>query len=271
MLAALIATVATAACPPLPGVAALFAKPGVRVIWVGEVHGTTEQPALFGDIVCAASKTGRPIVVALERSQTEQAVWDMYLASDGGPAARAALTNSPEWTSKFQDGRSSRAIAALAERLRGYKAEGRITAVHMIIPNERPDISAAEHESLMAHSVERARDLAPNTLVLAYSGNAHAQKAMNTFRGETYALAAARLPPNEVLSIKLGGGSGAIWACEAPTCGPHAYDPPTQGGPRGIVSTGAPEGFDAVAYTGVPTTASPPAARPATPVPLSGL
>src|SRR5438552_2936988 len=119
------AVMASAACPDVPGAGALFERPTVRVVWVGEMHGTSEMPALFADLVCVASTTARRVVVALERGADEQPLWDRFLISDGGPAARAALLKGSDWTSPTQDGRNSVAMLALADRLREYKAQGR--------------------------------------------------------------------------------------------------------------------------------------------------
>ena len=106
-----VAAAAPEPCPEVPGSAVLFEQPAIRVVWVGEVHGTSEMPALFADLVCAAATTGRHVVVALERSQDEQPLWNSFLASDGGPTARAALLKGSLWTSTIQDGRSGKATS----------------------------------------------------------------------------------------------------------------------------------------------------------------
>ena len=89
---AAMAVATASSCPPVDGAAALFTEK-TKYVWVGEVHGTAEEPALFGDLVCQAAAT-RPVVVALERDVAEQPLWNAYLTSDGGAAARAAHCRS---------------------------------------------------------------------------------------------------------------------------------------------------------------------------------
>ncbi len=268
MIAGLLAALAALPpCPPLPGAEVLFARPETKVVWVGETHGSAEQPALFGDLVCAAGATGRPVVVVLERGRDEQPAWDAFLRSDGGAAARAALMNGPLWSGSVQDGRSSVAMLALAERLRGYVREGRVRTVRAMV-SDAPTVGREGYEAALA-ATTAAATVAPNGLVLAYSGSAHARKGPQTIGDETYREAALQLPAASTLSVKLEGAAGGYWNCQRDGCGVH----PSRGGPvhaRGVVVGGAPEGFDAVAYTGLPATASPPAGAPAEHVPLPG-
>ncbi len=123
MLALLAAgLMAAAPCTADDGVQTLFDDPAKRIVWVGEMHGAAQLPALFTDIVCAAARTGRPVVVALERGRSAQPAWDRFLASDGDAAAKADLLKADQWTAPLQDGRSSVAMLGLAERLRRDKA-----------------------------------------------------------------------------------------------------------------------------------------------------
>src|SRR2546421_11866261 len=124
---ALIMSVATSAaatpksdhCRIIGGLETLWSRPSLRWIVVGEQHGTAEMPAAFRDIVCNAAAAKRPIVVAVERSETEQADVDAFMRSDGGARARTVLLKGEVWQTKtFQDGRSSRAYLQLLESLR---------------------------------------------------------------------------------------------------------------------------------------------------------
>lgn len=253
---AAMAVATASSCPPVDGAAALFTEK-TKYVWVGEVHGTAEEPALFGDLVCQAAAT-RPVVVALERDVAEQPLWNAYLASDGGAAARAAFLQAPSWNWEVQDGRSSQAMLGLADRLRLAKRQGAIKDVKLILAG---GASAAVYEQSMAQAVLAARDADPRTLVMAFSGNLHAKRGENVGQGETYALAAKAMPVGETLLVVIRGGSGTAWNCRQ-ECGENP-----RGGwsdqARRVDFTNPPEGFDAVAYTGRSSTASPPAARPA--------
>ena len=259
VLIALVGPAAWAVCPDLPGAEMLFAQGKPRIIWVGEMHGTAEMPALFGDLICLAGKSGRKVVVALERPQDEQANWDAFLESGD----RARLMAWQLWTADIQDGRSSQAMLALAERLRGYKAEGWLIGVRMMqhpwgartITNYKLD-----NETSMADAVKDAADTWPEALILAYSGGLHARKTMSPVDKEL-PLAASLLPLGEVTSVDIMGQPGTAWACLADGCKVHSFGGDVHA--RGIVVDSPPEGFDAVAYTGLPNSASPPAVTPA--------
>jgi hypothetical protein len=257
-------------CADIPGVEVLFDRPSTRVIWVGEMHGTVEMPAMFGDLVCIASTRGRPVVVALERSQNDQALWDDFMTSDGTQADRDKLLNGVD--SKSQDGRSSEAMFVLAERLRKLKHQGRIIGVQLIVAPKRLDSDQshflAEHEAGMAHSVMEARRKQPDALVLVYSGMVHAQNSVSPF-DSSLRVAASLIPETERISMDLIGDSGEFWAC-TDRCKIQAYEGSDH--PRGVLlaseaksiddaSRAYATGYDVVGYIGMKLTASKPVAQ----------
>ena len=249
-----------AGCAPLAGSEQLFAaKPAV--VWVGEIHGTAEDPALFGDIVCLAATSRSPPVVALERDAQEQPLWDAYLKSDGREAARQAFLTGRAWNWEIQDGRSSQAMLGLAERLRVLKRRGRILGVVTILPKS-PAANAAEHEQRMAQAVTEAGGAHPGSMVLVLSGNTHARRSEGSAGGQAYRLAASYLPAASTVSVFISGGSGENWSCQQDGCGVHKMGGIEE--TRHVSMDGAPPGYDVIAFTGGLTTASPPAARPAT-------
>jgi hypothetical protein len=253
LLAAAIALAGPAAwagCPDLPGADALFAPRMPRIVWVGEIHGTAEEPALFGDLVCHAAQTGREVVVALERPHAEQPAWDRFL-QDGD---RTALLAQGLWAAPTQDGRSSQAMLALVERLRRFVAEGGVDAVVMMEADTARNVD--HREQAMADVVAEAAANHPQAVILAYSGNLHARKSQSPF-DSALSLAANRLPSKEVVSIDAQGRDGQDWSCQ-PDCGVHPYRGSDL--PRGVVPARRPdEGYDYEIFSGVPMTASPPA------------
>jgi hypothetical protein len=254
-------------CRDLPGAATLFDRPDVHVVWVGEQHGTEEMPAFLTDLACIAGTQSRTVIVALERTEDEQPDWDRFLASDGSASAVAALTEAPIWTNG-RDGRNSRAILAMAERLRHLKQDGRITGIRLIdrwagASNDRNGNHRDEEMAQAVSDIVRAK---PDALVLVYSGNLHAMKRRASWLpADVQNPAASYLPPAKILSVNLIGEKGEIWSCQASGCGQHIYSGES-GHARSVVLVGgsgddhqsvASEGFDALGYTGVPTTASP--------------
>jgi hypothetical protein len=163
------------ACQPLPGADALWSRPGVRFILVGEMHGTVETPELFGDLVCSAAASQRPIVVGLERATREQAAIDAFLAGDNHAAATDALLAENGW--HIFDGRSSRAMLKLLETLRGLQRNGRISEV-VAFDDARRDESDAARERRMAAALTAAADRHANALVVAFTGNLHASRKL---------------------------------------------------------------------------------------------
>lgn len=244
---------APACPPPLPGLDVLLKAP-TPIIWFGEIHGNNEMPAAFGDVVCVAGQGPRPVFVALERTTEEQTQWDTYLQSDGGLVARSQFLTGAQWTSPGQDGRSSKAIRALAERLRQWKKAGRIAGVVLFDaydPGKTRDRSMAD--ALMA-----AVKAHPGTVILAYSGNVH--NMSKPFAGEVKA--AGLLPAGTVTSVDMvGGANGRSWNAgvgDHPSGGidhAPAIEPVT----TPDAARFADQGYDYVAFLGRPTTASPPA------------
>ena len=250
---------------PLPGAQQLFAAPMPRIVWVGEVHGTVEQPRLFADLVSAASTVGRPVFVVLERDQAEQPFWDAYMASNGDNSAKAAFLRAHSWVWSFQDGRSSRAMMDLAERLRSLHQARHLAGVRLMIP----DIvfrTLDDYEGNMSRVVQGLAKSHPEAIILVFSGNAHASRGQRNSDGVTYTFAAGHLPAGSVTSVFIEGGPGWAWNCQT-DCGPN----PTDGYPshaRGVSISAEKPGYDAIAWTGLPSIASPPAAMPAVRVEL---
>lgn len=250
----LLAAAAIAACPPLPGVEQLWARAQVRTVILGEVHGTEEGPALFGDVVCHASLQA-PVVVALELRAAEQPELDDFMA--GGQAD--ALLATPSWSGRVRDGRSSRAMLRLLERLRALKAAGRVSAVVAVQPDYLPRRSQDYSEILMAAGWAQAGRDHPEARIFALVGNLHARKTRMDRPGLALTPAAMHLPPAETLSLDVEGG-GQAWYCRSATdCGPGPIGSaaPTARGVRlGVREDGA---YDGVFSSGTAWTASPPA------------
>jgi hypothetical protein len=242
------------ACPPLPAGMDAVLKAPTPIIWFGEMHGTNEMPALFGDAVCAAGRGRRPVIVALERSRQEQPLWEMFLKSDGGDSARGIFLTGVGWSGPEQDGRSSKAMLALAERLRQLKQAGRIQDVELFDVQE----DGKTRDQGMADDLMAVVNSHPDAVVLAYSGNVHNMGA--PFGNQVPAR--SLLPAGTATSVDIiGGAGGRSWNY-------GTGDHPSGGTDHapGVVPATTPEsalyarqGYDYVAFLGKPTTASAPA------------
>lgn len=253
MLRALLAlwfAVPIPACSPVPGAGALWSKPDLRFIVVGEMHGSVETPALFADLVSAAMSGTRPVVVGLERPVEEQADIDRFLTGTDHAAATHALPRHTTW--HMFDGRSSRAMLALLESLRALKADV------VSFDDRRPGETPAENEQRLA-AVLAAAARRPGALLLALTGNLHgSRKPIAAYGG--YPFMAMRLPPDQTLTLFAADRGGESWSQMNGACAPHAFKS-TNGVARGVDLTArAPmAGYDGVLSTGLPSTASPPA------------
>lgn len=229
-------------CRPIPGVDAVLDKPGVRWIVAGEIHGTTEMPAAFTDLLCAAVAKQLKVIVALEHPVSEQAQIDEFLSSDGDASAREKLTSVPIWHWKTADGRTSEAYLSLIERLRSFKRAGKISGVVAFQPSAKP-LSPAEYEREMSRIVEGASS-SPDVLVIALVGNVHARTTeWSKADGEHYMPMAGLLPRQQTVTLDMSGGGGTAWTCRRPAgtdpspdeaCGPHAIGNPHRIYPRGV-------------------------------------
>jgi hypothetical protein len=212
-------------CTEIPGAEQLNAA----ILVMGELHGTVEMPAQFGQLVCAAASKGggRPVLVGLEVYANGQAALDAFLDSDGGPAARQALLDQEFWRREYQDGRSSVARLALIDELRRYRAGGVKLAVRALDP-AKYDSSNERDAAMAATLVDEIESLHPvKTLVLI--GDVHAR----TLNGYPWDASAAYVPFAARLKAKYGAAvdavralasGGSAWTCGtavAAECGVH--------------------------------------------------
>lgn len=250
-----LAVSAASACPKVEGVDRLWARHETRWIMVGEMHGTSEMPATFGDIVCQAAATShRPVTVAVEQDEGMQPLIDAFMASDGGPAARAAFLQTPMW--RGRDGRASEAMFALYERLRRMKQAGQIRGVRAFVPTLHAITPDGPYNALMADRL-KAFGAEPGGLVLAYMGSVHAAKSSFGQGEHAFLPAAADLPPERTVSVYINDNGGDAWNCMQDGCAPHPMQARTA--TRGLVAADSlPWRYDWVFETGARSTASPP-------------
>ena len=245
------------ACPGIPGAERLW-DPATRWVVVGEQHGTNEAPEAFADLVCLASKTGRPVTVALEYMRNSQPAIDAYMASDGGPQAKAALLTLPQFADPIQDGRGSIAFFRLLERLRVMRKAGMIGSVMAADIDATQPMTKARDAILAEHW--QAAAAPANGIVLAYAGNVHAMRKPVTFGDRTVVTAASLLPRARTLTVDIMTNGGESWNCVDEACGVHPDGPARPGASRGIRYSSDPAMmWDATFDLAVPATAARPA------------
>lgn len=261
LFAAAALLVSEPVCTALPGSDALW-TPEARYVIVGEIHGTTETPAAFAQLVCEASARGA-VTVALELPMSLQSEFEAFLAATGDASAEAILRRTSYWNPRHQDGRSSVAMVEMLHSIRRLRAAGRDIAIRVFLPDQgRPaGFDQNYHELEMATEIARAARVRPEARVLVLVGGVHASKA----RIEMWDLlpAAAHLPRAEVITLDVAQQGGQSWSCRTEGCGISdmisVYDPVERGVTLVPIDDGAYDGILAVG----PVTASPPAASAA--------
>ena len=244
----------------LPGAETLWSSRKTRWIVVGELHGTAETPAAFGELVClaAVARPKRRIIVAIEHPQSDQAEYDRYLNSAGAPTDRSALLQTSAWRSEFKDGRTSEAFLALIDTLRLLRQARLIDGVVLFQPSGKALTGPEEREVAMARNLEAA-SLDSKTLTLVLVGNVHAMRSRFVRPTFSYLPAAGHLPAEATITLDVRSNGGAAWNC-IPECGPHERGPARLQAKRGVLLDPAMKPrFDGLLDLGLQTTASPPA------------
>jgi hypothetical protein len=239
-------------CSPIPGAERLWARSELRFVLVGEMHGTNETPAVFGDLVCSASETKRTIIAGLE--VRDQQALNRFMDSKNRETSVKELLSTDEW--KGTDGRASSAMLVLVERLRSLKADGLLSRV---IAFSASGGSAAQDEEAMSSALLRASTANPGALVIVLTGNVHASKQELAEVG-SYRLMGSFLPPAQTVSLLVTDRGGEAWNCQDGSCGPHTLAS-SAGVNREITLISPHVGYDGVLSTGLSVTASKPANR----------
>lgn len=257
---------AGASCDPVPGLTADLLVPGT-VLVLGEIHGTTQAPAFAADVACAAARAGRKVLVGLEVPREEAARIEAFVASAGGAADREALVAGPFWRREYQDGRSSQAMAALLDALRGLRAAGHAVSAAAFDRAERT--SAQERDRAMAAELARALGADSTAVGVVLTGNLHARLRIGTpwnatFENMGYLLGQA-LPERRLVALDGTSTGGSAWICqsgEAASCGAKTLG----GGPGTAPGITAGATLDDKGYHGTyflgELVASPPAVAP---------
>ncbi|MDB6167350.1 MAG: SdeA [Verrucomicrobia bacterium] len=187
---------------------------GARVVWLGELHGTNESPALFLGLVRLVSLNDRPPVVALEIPHGDQAAIDEYLKTGDDAVLKTRTFFSADAASK--DGRASRAMAKLLERLRGEK-------VARVVCIDPAPVKWDERDQGMASNIAECVERFPSLKVLVLTGNAHSRVTRGTPWDKKYQPAAFLLKKTvqPVMTFDSHYQTGSFWGHTNEGLGEH--------------------------------------------------
>lgn len=255
-----------------------------RYILFGELHGTEQAPAMFGDLACALASKGERILVAVELGAEENAGMQRAWAGPHAGFTAALLAAMPQW-GKRNDGVTSQAMLAMLVRLHSLKTEGR--KIDVVAFNAARDTAQQErwkalpgqgpHEAAQAENIRTAAEAGTYAHVLVLTGGTHAKKRPVTYDVTFEPMAMRLAPPAEIWSLGQSDSGGTSWSCGLKPgvtagipldssmieCGSHAQKGDGTGSPRISLSSNDPA-YDGIFHVGA-ITASPPAVQKAKP------
>lgn len=194
-----------------------------RLILLGELHGTREVPRLAAAVAAAYAQAG-PVLLAVEIDHAEQRAIDVYLRSNGGPDARAALSSRPFWarTDVAHDGRRNHDLLDLFEQLRLLRSAGRDVAVLAFDVPRTPDHHARDRA--MATVLRASHRALPRGRLVVVTGNVHAMKERPSGAPAIMQVpAGAYLRDLQPVAFRVTARTGHFWACRQ-ACGPMPAD-----------------------------------------------
>lgn len=254
-------------CGPEVRGAAALTGPGA-VLLVGEMHGTTQVPEVVGRIACHAARAPEAdVILGLELPSDNQPAVDAYLASDGGEPAVAALLAAPHFASETKDGRSSRAMLALLEAVRVWRAAGAPIAVVCFDVAAGETKTAAERDAGMARTLVATQRARAGSTLVTLSGNVHNRTKPGVPWDAAFVPMGVHVREAfpELVSLDFRSAGGTFWACMGTPSGESKCGVAEgRGSDRGaepfveLHAARTDEGFDGVLYVG-PMTASEPA------------
>jgi len=195
-----------------------------RLLIVGDYHGSNEIPDFVAQLLSDASAQ-RPVRLGLEMESFEQKPIQVYMASHGNAADRAALLHDDFWT--VGQGRMSQAIVRLIERARKLREDGRDVEVFTTISDYPGDAvikqaggENAYRSAAMAQAIHsEVQHGAVHQLVIAFMGNTHSAYIGPT-RGKDSTVT-ERLLSDAPYIVNLDLRGGSAWNCQSDGCGPH--------------------------------------------------
>lgn len=187
-------------------------RPG-HVVLIGEQLGTREVPATVGDLACEATQAGLGVTVGLAIPHKEQERIDKYLASPGGPSDQDALLHGDFWRKLQQDGRGSRAVMDLIDRVRALRAAGRSATV---VAFDTDTNHGSARDAHMARAVLNAHSARPKDVVLVLAGNAHTRLVSEVDWSEDFVPMSKHLSESvrNLTVLEVGYAQGRRWGCD---------------------------------------------------------
>ncbi|MBN1204810.1 MAG: hypothetical protein JXB05_07795 [Myxococcaceae bacterium] len=187
-------------------------KPRLTML-IGEQLGSSETPRVVGDAACQSAAAGLAVTLGLSIPRTEQERINRYLASPGAPGDQDELLRGPFWRRPYQDGRSSRAIMDLIDRIRSLRTYGLFISV---VAYDTDEATGTARDALLSEVWEKRRKERPEELFIILAGNTHARTVEGTSWDRDFVPMARRLASNDpgMRIFDLSYAQGRRWGCD---------------------------------------------------------
>ncbi|MBR0551232.1 hypothetical protein [Stakelama marina] len=259
-----------------------------KYIVFGELHGTSQSPAMVGNIACALAGKGESVLVAVEMEASANDALQRVWQDAGQDFQDRLISDMPGWRGR-DDGVASQALLGMLSMLHDrYRAGARLRVVAfngMHDDRQRRRLAHlpvhGPHEAAQAENILNAAQAAPYDHVLILVGSMHARRIPVSWAGTSYRPMRMHLP-SDTVSLRMTYSGGDAWNCQVSgqhsagepiaesdiDCGPHPVrgDWHAEGVPR--ISLGAlpkgrfdlTEAFDGQYFVGAITASTPAAA-----------
>ncbi|MCE9667218.1 hypothetical protein LY474_05260 [Myxococcus stipitatus] len=185
-------------------------RTGVTLV-IGEQLGTNEAPQVVGNVVCQLAEASLPVALGLSLPRTEQERLDRYLASPGAPSDQDALLEGRFWHRPYQDGRSSRAVLDLIDRVRAMRLAGlRVT----LVAYDTDTAQGSERDLQLAQVWQQRRKDHPDEVHLVLAGNAHTRTVKGAQWDKGFTPMAQHLKQGDLVVLDLSYAQGTRWGCD---------------------------------------------------------
>ncbi len=146
-----------------------------QLLLIGERHGTNEIPKVFEGVVCDLLRRDKSVWIGLEIPTMEQQRIDHYLNSAGRAEDVKNLTSGGYfWLA--QDGRASKPMLALLDKIRGLQTATRKIPVIAIVPVVKNEEDIRYIDKGMADLVRQASVQFSQSTGVVLVGSAHAKR-----------------------------------------------------------------------------------------------
>ncbi len=185
-----------------------YRHPLPKYLFVGEIHGTVQSPAVFLELIKEYVQAGQAIVIGLEIPRSEEPAINDFLEA-GDARSEKEMLSGKFWNPQIEsyDGRASQAMLDLLRGVRQLKSEHKSRRIYVIGFSSKSDEEAAAY-------IKSVLDQFKDACFLSLSGNVHAMK-QPFWLNKNLKPMPVYFPADETFTINIVPRSGNTWSCYA--------------------------------------------------------